>query len=184
VVDLIAKTPLADLLPAAAGGLTLTEAAPAAITSIMPFRGKDAACSTALKKAHNVELPAAGHVAGTDSARVVWTGRGQFFLIGDKPASTAVGKIAALTDQTHSWAVMRLEGDDAAAVLERLTPVDLRAGSFSQGQTARTELAHMMSVISKTAKGFEIMVMRSFARTAAHHVLEAMHSVTAQRQIN
>lgn len=183
MVDLVAKTPFADILPVTVGGLTLTEAAPMAITSIMPFRGKDAVCSTALKKAHGVELPRAGGAIGPDAARLVWTGRGQFFLMGDKPAAKAIGKTAALTDQTDGWAVMRLTGKDAAAVLARLTPIDLRADVFAPGQTARTELAHMMSIISRIEGGFEIMVMRSFAQTAAHHVEEAMKSISAQNGI-
>lgn len=184
MVDLVAKTPLADLLPVTVGGLTLTEVTPAAITSIAPFRAAEAACSAAVKKAHRIDLPAVGHWIGADVARLVWSGRGQFFLIGDKPAAKAIAKTAALSDQTGGWAVMRLEGPDAAAVLARLTPIDLRAGSFAKGQTARTELAHMMSVISRTAKGFEIMVMRSFARTAEHHVKDAMERVTAQSKIS
>lgn len=180
MVDLIAQTPLEDLLPKSAGTTTLTEATPDAITSIMPGKGAEAACSEALQKAHEVALPSVGRSAGKAGNRVIWTGRGQYFLLGDKPVAKAVGKFAALTDQSDGWAVMLLEGEDAAAVMARLTPVDIRAQHFKRGHTVRTELAHMMSVITRTPKGFEIMVMRSFAKTAVSRIQEAMQSVAAQ----
>jgi len=183
VVDLIAKSPLADLLPLGAGNTTLTEATPDFITSVMPFTGKDAACSEAMQKAHDVALPAVGRSTGKTGGRLIWTGRGQYFFVGDKPVAKAVAASAALTDQSDGWAVMALQGDDAALVMARLTPIDLRADSFKRGHTARSEMAHMMSVITRLPKGFEIMVMRSFAKTAVHHIHQAMDSVAAGKRL-
>ncbi len=180
MVDLIAKTPTQGLLPITAAGATLFEATPAFITSVMPFAGQQKALAAALKSIHDLSLPAPGRSAGKAALRVLWSGRGQYFLVGDRPADPTLAAQAALTDQTDGWAVMSLESDNAADVLARLCPLDLRAEHFKRGHTARTELAHMMSVITRTTKGFEIMVMRSFAKTAVHNLEDAMKSVAAQ----
>jgi len=183
VVDLAAKSPLADVLPLSAGGVTLAETPPAFITSVMPFASKHDACSEAMQKAHDVGLPAVGRTSGKAGGRLIWTGRGQYFFVGEAAVAAAVGKTAAVTDQSDGWAVMLLEGEAADAVMARLTPIDMRPEVFKRGHTARTELAHMMTVITRTPKGFEIMVMRSFAKTAAHHIHQAMDSVAAQKAL-
>ncbi len=180
MVDLIAKTPLAGILPINAGETVLTEASPASITSVMPHQGREKALGEALKKAHDIGLPAVGRSSGTAALRMIWTGRGQYMLVGNKPAARALARSSTLTDQSDGWAVMQLTGDNAAQVMARLCPLDLRAASFKNGHTARTELAHIMAVVSRIPKGFEIMVMRSFAQTAVTSLQQAMDSVAAQ----
>lgn len=180
MVDLIAQSPCAGLLPIDAGGVTLAEIVPDYITAIMPQSDKRAAASAALKAAHGMALPADGRITGRAALRAVWTGRGQYFLIGTAPADASLAAVAALSDQSDGWAVLALDGDQAAAVLARICPLDLRPGSFKRNDTARTEVAHMMAVVSRTTKGFEIMVMRSFARTAVSQIAGAMRSVAAQ----
>lgn len=182
MVELVARAPLQDHLPLMVGSLSLSEAVPAHITSIMPHKGKEKTLSAALQKAHGMTFPEAGRSTGKLALKAVWTGRGQCFLMGDTPADASLSKSASLTDQSASWAVLHLDGDAAADVLARLTPLDLRASTFKRGHTARSELAHMMAIVTRTTKGFEIMVMRSFAKTALHHLHEAMESVAAQQQ--
>ncbi|HHB80541.1 MAG TPA: sarcosine oxidase subunit gamma, partial [Aliiroseovarius sp.] len=53
---------------------------------------------------------------------------------------------------------------------------------FKRGDVARTELQHMMSLLARTGENnLEIMVMRSFARTAAHDLTRAMKIVAARQ---
>lgn len=184
MVELVAQSPLEKVLPIDVGGTSLTEATPANITSIMPHKGKDKALGAALKKAHDLALPAVGRTSGKADLRMIWTGGGQYMLVGDKPAARALARVASLTDQTDGWAVMSLGGPSAADVLARLCPLDLRASVFKRGHTARTEVAHMMAVVTRMTNGFEIMVMRSFAQTMVHHTKRAMESVAAQDIIN
>ena len=127
-----------------------------------------------------MKLPTPGRTFGEPGNYVVWTGRGQFFLIGDVPANPSIAKLAALADQSDGWAIMHLEGNDSAAVLARLCPIDIRLDQFGFGHTARTEVAHLSSVVTRLANGFEIMVMRSFGKTALHHLTNTMKSVAAQ----
>ncbi len=184
MIDLTPQNPLDTLLPVSIGGNALVAATPAFITSIMPFSGQEKPCSKALEKAHDLALPAVGRIKGKADLRLIWTGQGQYFLLGTTPAAAAISEFAALGDQSDGWVVMVLEGAAASDILARLCPIDLRPNAFKRGHTARTELAHMMVVISKTAKGFEIMVMRSLAKTAVHHLQQAMESIAAQAVIS
>lgn len=177
---LIAKTPLDGMAPVKADGATLSEAAIGRITSVAPFRGRETAVSTALKAAFGFGFPGPNQTAAEGAARIVWSGQGQAFLIGVAPPE-GLADLAALTDQTDGWAILHLEGARAEAALARLVPLDLRAARFKRGQTARTMLFHMTCGITRVgAQKFEIMVLRSFGRTAAHDLEVAIRSVAAQ----
>lgn len=183
MVDLKATSPLEGAVPKQAGGVFLREAAPQFITAILPQKGAEKDLSAALKSAHGMALPGVGKTSGKAALRCLWAGRATYFLVGETAADPALSKCAALVDQSDAWAVMSLEGAAATEVLARLCPLDLRDSQFKRGQTARSEVAHMMAVITRTTRGFEIMVMRSFARTAAHHIDEAMKSVAATDKV-
>lgn len=178
MAELLATSPLEGLVPLSAGPFTLSDAGVARITSVAPFAGKEKAVSAALKKAHGLAFPAPNTAISKGEARIVWTGRGQAFLIGADPAPLA--GIAALTDQSDGWAVLRLDGPEAERVLARKVAVDLRPAVFGEGAAVRTALGHMMSVILRAGAGFEIFVFRSMAHTAVHEIGEAMRAVAAR----
>lgn len=174
---LVAITPCAGLLPVAVEGAALTEVTPDAITSVAPFRGQEKAVSSALDAAVGGAFPKANRTTGKDGARVIWTGPGQAMVLGPRVAPEG----AAVTDQSDAWAVMRLEGPLAEAVLARLVPVDVRRQHFKLGHTARTQLRHMTCGLTRVgAAAFEIMVFRSMAKTAVEDLHRAMQSVAAQ----
>ena len=173
---LVAKTPCAGLLPVTHGAVTLSELTPEAITSVAPFDGRDAAVSAALEAATGAAFPAPNRWTGT-ATRIVWTGPGQAMALGSRVAPPD----AALTDQSDAWAVVRLEGQGAEAVLARLVPVDIRRAHFPPGHAARTLLHHMTCTLLRAGdETFDILVFRSMAATAVHHIDTAMRSVAAQ----
>ena len=180
MVDLVAKSACDGLLPVSHGTVTLSEVTFGYLTSISPFKGQDAALSTALKEAHGMALPAANRGTGKDGARAIWFSRGQAMLIGPAP-DASLARFAALTDQSDAWAVVRLEGAQAEDVLARLVPVDLRKTTFKRGHTARSYLMHMMASISRVGdQAFQIMVFRSMAGTLVHDLETAMVAVAAR----
>lgn len=180
MASLIETAPAAGLLPVVAGAATLTEVAGGPITSIAPFRGKDRAVSAALKPL-GLSFPGPGKAVTKGDAACVWTGRGQAFLIGAE-APDALAGIAALTDQSDAWVVLRLSGAAAEAVLARLVPLDLRAATgFKAGSAARTLLGHMPLAIRRVAAAeFELMTFRSMAAHAVHELTVAMEAVAAR----
>jgi len=180
MIDLKPRRAFAEFSAKTCGDTTLQAVEPRFITSIMAYDGQHKDLVQALKRAHGLDLPQPGHSAGRAAARLVWTGRGQYFLIGDTSADPAISQTAALSDQSDGWAVMALQGRCAAAVLARVCPLDTRPAVFRRGHVARTEVQHMMAIVLKTAKGFDILVMRSFAQTAWTSVSAALDSVDAQ----
>nr|WP_231703980.1 sarcosine oxidase subunit gamma [Cochlodiniinecator piscidefendens] len=167
------------MLPLSAGNVTLTEQHPDALTSVAPFAEKEVEVSASLTVTHGVAYPAVNHAVGKDGARAIWFGQGQAMVMGGKVSDDLV-QLAAVTDQSDAWAVMRLQGASSADVLARLVPVDLRSSVFAEGDTVRTELQHMMASITCVGTDcFDIMVMRSFAKTAVHDLHAAMKSVAA-----
>lgn len=174
---LLERGPAEGMLPVEAGGVTLSEHAPEAITSVAPLRGRAQDVSDHLMAAVGVDFPKPGHATGSDEVRAVWTGPGQALVMG--PPVTVEG--AALTDQSDAWVVLRLDGAASEDVLARLVPVDLRRETFRQGRTARTLLGHMTCSVTRVgAQSFEIMVFRSMARTAVHELRRAMEHVAAR----
>lgn len=178
MVNLVATSPCAGLLPISIGGLTLSEVEAGPITSIAPFAGQAKAVSDAVKSATGIALPAANRMTSKGGARALWFGNGVALVMGaDLPAI----KGAAVSDQSDAWAVVQLDGQGAEDVLARLVPVDLRAAHFKKGHTARTMLAHLTVSVTRTgANEFQIMAMRSMAKTLVHDLETAMTGVAAR----
>lgn len=176
---LLEATPAQGLgLPLAIGEARLSEAELGAVTSIAPFRGKEAAVVRALGGA---ALPAPGRLERMDEGRLIWAGPGRALLVG-RPAPDGLEAMAAVVEQGDGIAAVMLEGRAAPEVLARLVPLDLREGSFPEGATARTLLGHMTVSLTRTgAEAWEILAMRSMAATLVREISEAMRAVAARR---
>ncbi len=180
MVDLTEISPCDGLLPLTIGATTLTEVAPGAMTSLAPYKGREAALSEALKAGHGMACPAPNRSTGKAGARAVWFGRDLVLLIGPEPHGS-LARHAAIVDQSDAWAVVRLQGAGAEAVLARLVPVDLRAAHFKRGHTLRSQLQHMnVSITRVAADAFQIMAFRSMAQTLVHDLKTAMEGVAAR----
>ncbi|MCA0869633.1 sarcosine oxidase subunit gamma [Seohaeicola saemankumensis] len=181
MAELIARSPCGGLLPLTIGELSLTEEPPEPMTLIMPFRGQTGAVSKAMTAAHGLGFPEPGRIAGEGDAKAIWFGRGKAMLVGVEPDRSLTG-LAAMSDQSDAWAVVRLTGPQSEAVLARLVPVDLRAPVFGPGQTVQSQVMHMTGSISRIgAQAFRIMVFRSMAATLVHDLKTAMEAVVARR---
>lgn len=180
MTDLAVTTPCAGLVPVTAGALRLTEGVPGRMTALAVYKGQEAALGRALAKAHGLGWPAPGAVIAGEGGTVQWFGLDMALLMGPEPGA-GLAKHAALTDQSDAWAVLRLEGAGATAVMARLTPLDLRENAFGPGCTARTDVAHMACAVTRTgAEAFEIMAFRSMAASLVHEVEVAMRRVAAR----
>jgi heterotetrameric sarcosine oxidase gamma subunit len=180
VPELIAKPPLGHP-PLTIAQTTLAEWPLPRMTSVAPFQGQDKALAKALKSM-GLTFPAPNRTTGKGDATLIWTGRGQAFLIDADP--TPLAGIAALTDQSDGWAALTLQGPQATAILARLVPVDLRLSAAPVGSTLRTALNHMNLILWRTAPfGFTLMVFRSMAQTAWHEAEAAMGMVAARSHI-
>lgn len=179
MAKLIAISPFADRLPIQVGALTLSEITPDNVTSISPFDRKGAAVSKALKSAFGFGFPKAGQAFFANGNILIWTGQGQAMLLGAQAPD--LGGLAAVSEQSDGWAIVKLSGTGSEDTLARLVPVDLRRAVFKQGQTLRSMLQHMPMSITRTGENaFQIMVFRSMAGTCAHELEIAMRGVSAR----
>jgi sarcosine oxidase subunit gamma len=151
-------------LPLTVGGARLAALPPVRRTLVAPFAGSEAPGTP-------------GRVTRLEGGRILWAGIGQWFFEDDAPLPAAG---AALTDQTDGWAALGLDGPDARAVLARLVPLDLDPAAFPPESAARSLLRHVMLLLIATEDGFELLVPRSYARTAVGEISEAMRAVAGR----
>jgi len=181
VPSLIAKSPLAGHTPVTLAGVTLSEIVLDRMTSVAPLEGQKKAFAAALKTL-GLGWPEPNRFTAHASARMVWTGRTQAFLIGTAPDPLA--SAAALTDQSDGWACLALSGPTIEAVLARLVALDLRPARFAPGSAARTALNHMSAIVMRTdAQRFELLVFRSMAQTAWQEIIAAMQAIAARASL-
>lgn len=163
MADLIATPPLSHG-PLTAGGVTLSVWDFGPMWSVAPFAGS---------------FGPVGRWEDRGGARVVWTGRGQWFVLGERPEVSG----AAVTDQSDGWVGFRLAGAAAADALMRLVALDLRLSAFPVGSAARSGLNHMPMVLLREEGGFALLTFRSMARTAWHEIAEAMARMDARARL-
>lgn len=181
MVDLVAKTPCADLLPLSIGAVTVTEVDLGVLTSVAPYKGQEKAASEAMTKAHGVGFPSANRAPTKGDARAIWFGRDMALLVGPAP-DAKLREYAALTDQSDAWTAVELSGAGAEDVLARLVPVDLRRAGFKRGHTVRSQIKHMNGSITRTGSdSFLLLVFRAMAATLVHDLQEAMESIASRR---
>jgi sarcosine oxidase subunit gamma len=150
----------------------MTEVVPDVLTSVAPFKGQKKAVSDALKAQVGAGLPTVNRRTGA----VTWFGHGLWMVAGVVSVEGA-----AVTDQSDAWAVVEVSGAGCEDVLARLVPVDLRGSVFKKNHVAKTMLAHMPVTITRTGpEAFEIMAMRSMAKTLVHDLEVAMRGVAAR----
>jgi sarcosine oxidase subunit gamma len=159
-------------LPLEVGGCRLAALPEARRVVVAPFAGREAAVAAAL----GVALPRRC-VAALPSGRVLPFVRGQW-LVEEVEAARLEG-LAAVVDQSDGWAGLGLTGTAARDVLARLVPLDLDPSVFPPGAAARSQLRHVPLLLVAVAGGFELMVPRSYARTAVRELGEAMRGVAA-----
>jgi sarcosine oxidase subunit gamma len=109
---------------------------------------------------------------------LLWSGIGQAMLLG--PVADPIDGVA-MTEQSNSWAMLRLEGEGARDVLARLTPLDLRPSAMAVGHTARSLLGHMNALFHRSGEdAYDILVFRSMTASAVHDLTRAMRGVAAR----
>jgi heterotetrameric sarcosine oxidase gamma subunit len=163
-------------LPLEAGGCRLAALPEQRRASVAPFAGREAAVAAAL----GVALPR-GRVAALASGRVLPFALGHGLVEGAEVAG--LEGLAAVADQSDGWAGLALAGAAAADGLARLVPLDLDPSVFRPGAAARSQLGQVPLVLVAVGGGFELLVPRSYARTAVRELGEALRGVAARAGI-
>ncbi len=185
---LTARTPL-DGYDRTFGGVTLAEAAGLSLVSAAVPQGGDDAFAAALAEGFGASRPSTGEWVPGDrlGARILGMQPDQLFILFEAPdpdraaeaVSAALGPAAYVTDQSDSWAMLRIAGRGVRAALERLCMLDLDDAAFPEGRVARTVMEHLAVIILRDgADGFLLMSPRSSARSFLHAVEQSVATVS------
>ena len=69
----------------------------------------------------------------------------------------------AIVDLSHSRCRIRVNGNEATTLLNRLLPLDLREKSFSVGAIASSAMHHIGVTLWRSEQGYELFLPRGFA---------------------
>lgn len=161
-------------LPYRNGAAKLEAVALCKATLVAPFKGRMMAVSDVLKAEIDMILPAAGHCGESDRARAYWRAPGQWLVFGALDAAKLAG-MAATADMSDALTRLRLLAPPE--VLARLVEIDVQ--TLQTGQVAHTVLADIPATIIAIEGGVELLIPRSYARSATARIKMAMQSALA-----
>lgn len=171
---------LAALHPLVDARLRVSEARDIAIVAIMARKHQTANCLRAIDRACGVACEP-GKAAQRDPHVLVGTGPGAWLLLGEAPAqdwltevSKAVGSTGSVFDQSSGYAVLRIEGADAAQLLQKGMFIDLHDATFPVGSAASSLIAHVAVTVWRSGDAkFQLAVPRSYAASIWHWLTSA-----------
>jgi methylglutamate dehydrogenase subunit D len=179
-------SPFASLpLSSAPGrGVVATDRDGLAITRIVARKGQLAALTSRLRERFGIELPQGPRRVGTNELALVGVGVESWLAVAEAGFTSAslresVDDLAAASDQTGGYAVLRLTGPRVRDALAKFVPLDLHTRVFDPGSAASTAASHIPVTLWRLADGsgglavFEIAVPRSYAGSFWHVVTES-----------
>ena len=163
------------------GGTTLSESAGLALVSVAVPQGGDGDFAAALAEGLGAVRPTTGDSTPGDrhAARILGMQPDQLFILFEPPdpdraaetVAAALGSAAYITDQSDSWAMLRIAGPGVRAALERICPLDLADDIFPVGRVARTVMEYLAVIVLRDrADSFLLMSPRSSAGSFLHAV--------------
>ncbi|WP_425407670.1 sarcosine oxidase subunit gamma [Hwanghaeella sp.] len=169
-------------------GTELAEATGLGLVSIATPRDGAEALNAALQSAYGCGRPDAGTstASGDGSMRLLGLQQDQIFALfphsGDRAVTeiaTALGEVGYYTDQSDSWAFLRLSGPAAIPALQRICTLDLDVTALPVGSVARTAMEHMgVILLREGTDAFLLMGARSSAGNFLHAVEQSVRNVT------
>ena len=155
---------------------------------VLAYAGSYEPTAIAIGKSLGIDCPVIpGTYDADDHTQIIWNGPNSWMIIssdeesGRKPGELAktlekaVGKQAALVDQSHGRCGLRLGGKYARAVMAKNCAIDLHPRAFKAGNCALTSVAHMSALVVQLddTPCYDLYVARSLARSFAHAIEHA-----------
>ncbi len=167
-------------MPASAGGgpVRLREISGGTILRIQTWPDTAGVVPRVARELLGMEAPAIGQAATSGETSLIASAPGSYYVVGLASDLAWLLKEAlppsdaAVTELSHGRALLALEGEAAADVLQKCVALDLSA--FPQGRAAATMIHHIDVVINRRTKTeFRLLVLRSFAEALAEWLLDA-----------
>jgi sarcosine oxidase subunit gamma len=157
----------------------LTEVRPLSILQVQAWPDTHERVRHFLGELLSLDAPAIGQAVATSDLTVAASAPGRYLIAGNQgdlaqrvEAALPSGD-AAVTDLSHGRAILRLEGGDAAAILQTSVLLDLARVAFPPGRVAETPIHHVNVLIHRHSEtAFEVWAPRSFALSLAEWLLD------------
>ncbi len=169
-------------------GVSLAEVGGHALVSVATPLGGGERLAKAIASSYGAKLPTVGYSSLSDNGRARFLGLqpDQMFLLfehEDDEALAAVtgqlGDAGYYTDQSDSWAMLRISGPAGRTALERICMLDLHPDSFDIDAVARTTMEHLgVIILREAADSFLLMSPRSSATSFLHAIETSIINVT------
>lgn len=140
---------------------------------ILRCDASDKKLAAAAKKALGITLPTESLNSSTgEKVTACWLGPDEWLLLCAEDGREALqaaleaalaGQHAAIVDVSDAYLGFAIAGPRAAELLAKGCTIDLHPSAFGQGRVGRTLLAKADITLLRTADGFRLYVLRSFA---------------------
>ncbi len=153
-----------------------------------------------IKAAYKTDLPEVGKftTSAVDNTRILGLQQEQCFMLFENETvytnSNAVEHLqektkdaAYLSDQSDSWIMLKISGENARTALERVCPIDLHhsldSSSFSTFSVTRTVMEYLAVIIMQTSdkesdNDYLLFSPRSSADSFLHMILTSIENVS------
>jgi methylglutamate dehydrogenase subunit D len=165
-----------------ASGIAVSARPERQLATVIARKGDRADLARRLRQATGLALPEGPRRATTGRMTALGTGPRSWLVMeeGGAPGmadrlADALGPAAAVSDQSDGYAVLRIAGERARAVLAKGIAVDLHPRAFDPGCVAVTSCAHIGVTLWQVddVPTFEVALFRSYAGSFVHWLRES-----------
>jgi len=168
-------------------GVNVSEVTDKSLVMVAIPRGTLADVESAIKKSCGLSIPKMEQsTESSDSSITLWRLQNSqvlayFSYEGDDSESHLKSKFNApvyFTDQSDTWAMIRVNGPKSRDVLERICPINIDPEVFPVGSVSRTVMEHIGTIIFRDGDdSYVLLTMRSFGRSMLHAIEVSVKNV-------
>jgi heterotetrameric sarcosine oxidase gamma subunit len=157
-------------------GVTVREVPAPGLATVIARKGDNTGLAAAARASFGIELPVTPRRVEGAGIAFVWAGPDQWLAHCIEAPSGGMealltgplGPCAAITDQSHARALLRISGPRVRDALAKGVAIDLHPRAFRTGDTAITSVAHVGVQFWQIddAPTYEFTVARSFAASS------------------
>jgi sarcosine oxidase subunit gamma len=159
-------------------GLSLTEIVDQSLVMMAMPRNKTDKITKALNSSCGLSIPIIGQSGRSDDDSItLWRLQKDQLMVyfpyanddADNYLKNKFKAPAYYTDQSDTWAMINVSGEESVNVLERICPLNLDLRTFTVGTVSRTVMEHIGTIIYREGRdSFVVLTMRSFGISMMH----------------
>ena len=169
-------------------GVAVAEVVDQSLVMVAMPKGKADEIESAMSKSCGLSFPVMGQsTQSSDSSITLWRLQKSQVLAyyayeGDDAEANIAERFNApsayYTDQSDTWAMIRVSGERSRDVLERICLIDLDSNVFTLGSVSRTVMEHIGTIIYRDGDdSYVLLTMRSFGRSMMHAIKVSVQNV-------